>query len=267
MAKAKTCGRPDCACDRKTRGSGSVTWIAVVFAVAIVGAALWFTMREGRTATKAAAFGASWLPEPSYLLDHAAQLKLSDEQKRHVLTVVREWDMKKAGFDAQFHSLNTDTKTVLADLQSGKNLSGPLAKPATDFNKARLKAWTSATSTLTADQAIDLDNLRNPSSRTSASSANSSLVAMLQTRKDTTTIPQYPWVQDYKHRLENKGYTDTKNFGLMLIPVWTFDNKSIPIPEAPLKVPDGFDAARKLRAPFTLIQDHAIAQQKLGGQQ
>ena len=139
-----------------------MTWVAVLFAVVVVGAALWFSVRGQKKPAAPSDIVAEtpWYPEPSFLLDHASDLKLTVEQVRHVRIAARTWNLQKAAFDGQLKSYNSDTQSALADLKAGKHPAGNYGKLVDSFNQARIKAWTSATSTLKPEQVLRLDKLR-----------------------------------------------------------------------------------------------------------
>ena len=153
MAKAKTCGRADCACHTKSRAFGAATWLAVLFAVGVVGAALWFSMRDRQGPTaKSSRVTKAWFPEPSFLLAHESDLKLTPSQTRHAQVVDRQWALTKATFDAQFKTLNTDSDSALADLRANRQLQGRYGELARELDEARAKAWADATKNLDAKQ-------------------------------------------------------------------------------------------------------------------
>lgn len=161
MAKAKSCG-PDCACHKKSRAFGAATWVAVLFAVAVVAVALWFSVKDrGKSVAPKVVAQKAWFPEPSFLLDHASDLKLTIAQRRHVEVTNRVWQLKRAAFNGQFQTRRTDANAVLADLKAGKSSSGDYRALVHDFNEARNKAWVEATRTLTSNQVLALDKLKN----------------------------------------------------------------------------------------------------------
>lgn len=169
VAKNK-CGRPDCGCDRKTRAFGGATWIVVLAAVAVVGAALWFSIQSRARARQAAAVATSsdWHPEPAFLLQHESELKLDARQIRHVQVAVRVWNLKRAAYDVQFKTYNTDATAALAALSSHQTGSGEYGKLLVAFDKARAEAWEGATSTLLPDQVVTLEAVRERSLRPDA---------------------------------------------------------------------------------------------------
>lgn len=158
----KKCGRPDCGCDRKTRAFGSATWVAVLAAIVVVGAALWFSLKSHAKTAPLLPSAAVWHPEPAFLLRHQIQLKLGAKQLRHIEIVERLWDLKKATFDVRFKTYDTDTNAALVALSTNKQATGEYGKVLNDFDKARASAWSSATSTLSPEQVIELDQLREP---------------------------------------------------------------------------------------------------------
>ncbi len=158
MAKNK-CGRVDCGCERKNRAFGTATWLVVLAAVAVVGAALWFTLKSHHAASQAQNV-ATWHPEPSFLLQHQAELKLQPRQLRHIQIAARVWSLKRAAFDVQFKTYNTDSQAALDDLSSNKPASGEYGKLLSSFEKARATAWANTAATLTPEQVVALDGIR-----------------------------------------------------------------------------------------------------------
>jgi len=146
----------------KPRALGTMTLVAIVFAIAVVGSALALTARSiSRPKSATGAAPAPWYPEPSFLLKHRSDLKLTDEQFRHVQVASRVWGMQKAAFDERFETVGKDSAQALNDLQSQKPLKGTYAQIVADFDKARFKAWTDASSTLKGDQVLAIDQLRS----------------------------------------------------------------------------------------------------------
>ena len=162
MGKASTYGRVGSTHLPKLRAVGVSTWISIAFAFVVVGAALWFSVRNKTVARVLGTQPNSvWIPEPTFLLQHSADLGLSIAQRRHVQVAVRAWNLKKAAFDAQFKTLNTDSAAALADLKSHRILTGDYGKVVAAFDAERLNAWAGATKPLTSDQVTILDDLRN----------------------------------------------------------------------------------------------------------
>jgi hypothetical protein len=170
MTKAKTCGKIDCGCNRKSRAFGAATWLAVLAAVAVVGAALWFSVKGKGAHRPSPVVATPWFPQPSFLLDHAHDLPLTIEQRRHVEVVQRAWALRKAAFEVQLKTLNSSADGALADLKSQKPLQGPYAAAVSDFDKARARAWADATKTLSANQVLVLDKLRRAGSKNAVAS-------------------------------------------------------------------------------------------------
>src|SRR5579885_2405023 len=156
------CGAESCGCDKKSR-MGAMTWIAMVGAVAVVGAALYFSVKDHRVAIRATNVGAAkpWYPEPAFLLQHADQLNLTTRERRHVEIASREWDLKKAAFDVRFKTYNKDCDDAISELNSNRMPGGEEGKLLSSFNAAREKAWNEATAPLNSDQVMALDRLRN----------------------------------------------------------------------------------------------------------
>jgi hypothetical protein len=161
-AKGK-CGKADCGCERKTHAFGAGTGFAVIAAVGVVGAALWFSVKDHARAASPITQAASWYPEPEFLLDNAAALNLNTEEKRHVEISNRSWNLKKAAFDARLKTYNSDSETAISDLKSHRAETGEYGDLLKEFDKARGRAWSEATAPLDSEQVITLDKLRDKS--------------------------------------------------------------------------------------------------------
>ena len=72
----------------------------------------------------------------------------------------RVWSLKRAAFDVQFKTYNTDSQAALNDLSNNKAASGEYGKVLSAFEKARASAWANAAATLTPDQVVALDGIR-----------------------------------------------------------------------------------------------------------
>ena len=130
-------------------------------AVAVVVATLWFSLKPHRHAGQVAVTTATWHPEPAFLFQHRTELQLDARQLRHIQIVERDWNLKKAAFDIQFKTYDSDSAAALDALSNNKAPSGgEYGKLLNSFEKARQAAWASATGTLHPDQVVELDRVR-----------------------------------------------------------------------------------------------------------
>jgi len=147
----------------RSKTTGGVAYLAVLAAVAAVGGALFIAVRTHK-GQEARAIEipqlSTFYPEPDFLLKHAAELKLSVSQKRHIEIAQREWSMKKAGYNQRLRSYGSDTEGALATLKSHRIPPGDEGKAVLDFDAGRSRAWSNATKPLDPKQVEKLDKLR-----------------------------------------------------------------------------------------------------------
>ena len=160
MGKGKTCGSEDCGCERKTHAFGTATWLAVGAAAMVVGLALWFSIKKPVAGPPPVTAIPKWYPEPAFLLQHDADLKLDAGQRRRAQVAAREWDIKKASFDVQLKSFDADSTKAMSDLTSHRSVTGGYARLLIKFDESRDKAWKRAIGKLEPEQILALDRLR-----------------------------------------------------------------------------------------------------------
>ncbi len=143
------------------RGRTLVTWIAAGLAVVIVGIALALSVRSiVKPHAAVSAVASAWHPEPAFLLQHSSELQLNADQVRHAQVAARVWNLQKAAFEERFKTVGKDSGQALRDLQSAKPLTGTYGQIVNDFEKARANAWSDASSRLTGDQALIVEDIR-----------------------------------------------------------------------------------------------------------
>jgi len=201
------------AMDGKRKNLGFIVWACVAVALAAVGGSIWFVFTRPPKARPVTPSIPRWYPEPNFILDHEAELKLSIEQTRLIQVTSRSWELQRAAFDAQLKSFGSDVEQALTELKSQKPLSGDYAKVVADFDKARLKAWNAATHTLRPDQVLRLEKMR-PGSEGLRAKATPKEVAM-----NDVTITWLPRVEG-------------DNLVTQLIPLRPFHVDPDPIPLA-----------------------------------
>jgi hypothetical protein len=78
-----------------------------------------------------------------------------------VMTVDREWNLRKGSFESRFKTFGLDAGRALSDLRTHSLPSGDAGQLIDDFDAARAKAWSGATSPLNPYQVEKLDKLRD----------------------------------------------------------------------------------------------------------